>query len=334
MAPLVSIQPWKGLYAAYVIARAIVTLPWLLGRSSLPSTRPAAGWSFKMCMLNEVARQLLKFRSDTRSDDLATVLADHRKAEAEGRFMLAMPPPPADSAEVYAHVLSSSVVKPAPVGGMWYPAPPPPPDPSGTQDEKVVLHFPGGAFVLAYGQEEQGRLVSRVMNRHLGASRTLVAQYRLASGAAPARFPAALQDLATVYRHVLSLGVAPRNVVLSGDSAAGNLVLGLVRYLEEATPDASLPRPGGAIVWSPWVHVTPRAGADYAARVRPYLSPLHRPFRTRVPLFVHAGGAEGFFDGVRDFAGQMAGVAGNRVRFHGTDLAPHDLEIRHMSMNS
>lgn len=219
-----------------------------------------------------------------------------------------------------------------------------------------MLHFPGGAFVLAYGQEEQGRLVSRVMNRHLGASRTLVAQYRLASGAAPARFPAALQDLATVYRHVLSLGVAPRNVVLSGDSAAGNLVLGLVRYLEEATPDASLPRPGGAIVWSPWVHVTPRAGADYAAvrneqsdflpasllqwgvdayfppdhddeRVRPYLSPLHRPFRTRVPLFVHAGGAEGFFDGVRDFAGQMAGVAGNRVRFHGTDLAPHDLVL-------
>ncbi|KAK6849189.1 alpha beta hydrolase fold-3 domain containing protein [Apiospora arundinis] len=370
MVPLWSSQPWKGLYAVYLVARAVATLPWLLARFSFRSTRPLPEWSVKICMMNVFARQSLQYQTDTRSDSLAGVLSDHRKAEKEGRFSLATPPAEEEAATtgttgLYSHVLSPGVAaaaKPAAVGGMWYPGPPSPPSSnsnsnsnSNKDDEKVVLHFPGGAFVLALGGEEQGQDVSRLMSRCLGAStRTLLAQYRMAS-AAP--FPAAVQDLVTVYHHVLSLGVQPQNIILSGDSAAGNLVIALLRYLEAEETSTKLPLPGGAILWSPWVHVTPTAGADYAATRNeptdflppsllqwgadaylpagrpptadelPYISPLHHPFRTRVPLFVHAGGAEGFFHWIQAFAEQMTGVAGNRVRFHQTEGAPHDLAI-------
>ncbi|KAJ8127131.1 hypothetical protein O1611_g6505 [Lasiodiplodia mahajangana] len=108
------------------------------------------------------------------------------------------------------------------------------------------------------------------------------------------------------------------------------------------------------MIWSPWVHVTPRAGADYeacrnsatdclipallqwgaeayyperqpTAEEVAYMSPLHHPFRTRVPLFIHAGTTEAFFDAIEEFATEMAKINGNRIRFHRTEFGTHDL---------
>ena len=56
-----------------------------------------------------------------------------------------------------------------------------------------------------------------------------------------------------------------------------------------------------------------------------YISPLHRPFKTRVPLFVQAGTAEAFYNTIEEFAQEMAGVEGNEVRFHATDFVTHNL---------
>lgn len=156
--------------------------------------------------------------------------------------------------------------------GVWLPSPltSDAPDP---HKEKVILHFPGGAFVITFGHETSGRPAWEILNKHLKASKLLWAQYRLAASE-ETRSPAAVQDALTYYRYVVSLGVDPKNIILSGDSAGGNVVLALMRHLESAQ-SPELPLPGGVIVFSPWVQVTSMLGP-----LRLFVS-LSRPLRRR-----------------------------------------------------
>lgn len=259
-------------------------------------------------------------------------------------------PPPT---ELFTGALApTSVVKPAAVEGVWLPRAPPKAE---LRQEKVFIHFPGGAFVVTFGHEFSGRPVSEILTKDQGLNATSVlwAHYRLAEGE-DTRFPAAVQDALSFYRHVLSLGVDPKNITLSGDSAGGNIALALLRYLETARlPE--LPLPGGVIVFSPWVNVTTRAGADFercdnhssdiingpflqwgaesylpskgelSADVKAFVSPLGHPFKTSVPIFVWAGAIEAFCDDIRVFATEMAKVPGNKIKFHAQDKAAHDL---------
>lgn len=235
---------------------------------------------------------------------------------------------------------------------MWLPSPPSH-IPADLKNEKIILHFPGGAFVVTFGHEFSGRPVSEIFTKHLQASRVLWAHYRLAEDEA-SRFPGAIQDALTFYQHVISLGFDPKNITLSGDSAGGNVVLALLRYLETARLPG-LPVPGGAIVFSPWVKVTADAGSDFmqcathrsdiinapflqwgaesylpaggkpSPEVQPYVSPIHYPFHTSVPIYIWAGAAEAFCGDIRVFADDMAGVQGNHVLFHAQENAAHDL---------
>lgn len=146
--------------------------------------------------------------------------------------------------------------------GVWFPGPPSP-EPTEMETEKVFLHFPGRAFVIAFGHESSGRLASEILTKYLKADRFLWAQYRRAADE-KTRFPAAVQDAVTYYHYILSLGFNPKNIILSGDSAGDNIVLALMRHLESAhVPE--LPIPGGAVIFSPWVEVTPRAAQDFDA---------------------------------------------------------------------
>lgn len=348
MAPIWSKQPFKAVFITFQVFKTLILVPWLLVRYSLKSARPFPEWSLKLSVTNPIIRQLFTFYAATRTNAMSIVASDHEKAK--DRYSLVQP---ADS-KVYTGIVTPGAAQPAAVGGLWYPAPPPPPGEGGVGDEKVVLHLPGGAFVLAFGQEMYGRDVSTAISQYLGVTRTFFAQYRPATDDAT-RFPAAIQDAVTFYSYILSLGYKPQNITLSGDSAAGNLVIALLRHLEEEEGEASnLPLPAGAMVWSPWVHVTPQAGADYEAcpnadsdcLVAPllqwgveayfpkheptaeelaYISPLHHPFRTRVPLFIQGGTTEALFDTIEEFAKEMADVDGNRVKFQPTDFAPHAL---------
>lgn len=343
MASVWSNQPFKAAYMAFLIMKILTMLPWLLARYSLAAFRPLPEWSLKACIFSEVWRQVFRYHAKTRYSGLAGVISDHQKAKE--RHSLARPA----EAKYYSGALKPGAAKPMAVGGLWYPAPLFEGSPN-LEDEKVVLYLPGGAFVIAFGQETRGQLVSGIMSQYLKATRTFYAQYRVSSDA-NTRFPAALQDMVTCYHYILSLGIRPQNVILSGDSAAGNLVIGFLRYLEATS---ELPLPGAAIVWSPWVDVTPQAANSYEtnrnastdflinsilewgvdayfpqkqpnADQMAYISPLHHPFRTKVPLFINAGSAEGLFDTIKEFADQMAAVQGNKVKFHATELSPHDL---------
>ncbi|KAI0199866.1 Alpha/Beta hydrolase protein [Astrocystis sublimbata] len=331
MAPVWSKQPFKAIFITFHVIRTLVAVPWLLIRYTPKSARPSHECSMKQCVINALVRQLMVYHTETRSNSMSAVLSDHAKAGK--RHDLAKPA----RSDLYSSILASDAAKPAEML-------------ADVGREKLVLHFPGGAFVLAYGSEMYGRPVAAAMSKYVKADRTLFAQYRPSADDAT-RFPAALQDIVTFYHHVLSLGYRPENIILSGDSAAGNLIVAFLRHLEGTT---DLPLPNSAILWSPWVHVTSSAGSDYKGWTNSandcltpellqwgaeayfpkhpptteevaYVSPLHHPFRTRVPLFVQAGTTEAMFDTIQDFAQEMAGVEGNRLRFHATDFVTHNL---------
>ncbi|KKY33486.1 putative alpha beta hydrolase fold-3 domain containing protein [Diaporthe ampelina] len=309
--------------------------------------RPQPGWSVKENVRAAVARMLFSFWSAIRSqhpDYAAPEKAMERHARVD--------PPPA--AFFTGALAAADPVKPAAVDAVWFPGPPPS-DPAQLAKQEVVLHFPGGAFVLAFSHESSGKSIADKFSRHLEADRVVWAQYRL-SGTPEACFPAAVQDAVVFYHYIISLGVDPANVIVSGDSAGGNVAIALARYLQDG--QTRLPLPRGVAVFSPWVHLTATAGKDYDQQThsqadilhssvlqwgadvyRPqgkpspdleaYISPLHRPFELSVPIYVQAGTAEGMHDQIRSFSEEMASIRANRVLFRASPLAPHNLPFCH-----
>ena len=88
-----------------------------------------------------------------------------------------------------------------------------------SRPERVLLYLHGGGFALRL-PNLYARFAARV-GRALGA-RALLVDYRLAP---EHPFPAAVDDCLAAYRWLLGQGVAPRNIVIAGDSAGGNLTL-------------------------------------------------------------------------------------------------------------
>ncbi|KAK7698288.1 hypothetical protein SLS64_012653 [Diaporthe eres] len=347
--PLWSSQPFKALYTSYFLVKTPVHLLLLSVAYTVKPLRPQPAWRVKENVRAAMARMLFSFWSSIRSQRpvyTAPEKAQERHARVE--------PPPA--AFFTGALAASDLVKPAAVDAIWFPSPPPS-DSAELAKQKVVLHFPGGAFVLAFSHEASGRPIADALSKHFKADRVVWAQYRL-SGTPETCFPAAVQDAVTFYHYIISLGVDPANIIVSGDSAGGNVAVALARYLQDSQTKSKLPLPGGVAVFSPWVHVTKTAGQDYdqenhsqadvlhssvlqwgADVYRPqgqlspeaeaYISPLHHPFELSVPLYVQAGSAEGMHDQIRSFSEEMASIGGNRVLFRSTPLAPHNLPFCH-----
>ena len=113
--------------------------------------------------------------------------------------------------------------------------------PLGVRPERVILFLHGGSF-------NSGSIVSHrtlAGNVALAAeARSLLIGYRLAP---EHPFPAAIEDALTAYQWVLAQGVAPRQLVVAGDSAGGSLVLALLIQLR----DHRQPLPAAAVCLSP-----------------------------------------------------------------------------------
>ncbi|KAI9903886.1 hypothetical protein N3K66_000415 [Trichothecium roseum] len=370
MAPLSAKQPFKAVYTAAFCALAPPLALLLAVKYAFRPLRPDPSLPFRTTLVNALARLFFTFATQTRAQAEAPTEA----GKLGGRFALCRPVAGEDGRSRYSDgILGSGLAAPATMPGAWFPAALPPPSSSssssksgGTGDEKVILHFPGGAYVLAFELGFCGAKVEDPLRPGLGADRLFLAQYRLSRDEGT-RFPAALQDAVTFYRHVLDLGFRPQNIILSGDSAGGNLALALLRYLEDdnagtagAAETTKLPVPGAVACFSPWVDVAPDGPAASAAfatwanarsdmltgglvrwgtealRPRktkpgqePYLSPLRHPFRTSARLFLHAGGADVFRDGVVEFARRMGAVRGNSVLLDLTPGSGHDIVLLH-----
>ena len=142
------------------------------------------------------------------------------------------------------------------------------------------------------------------------------------------------------------------NIVISGDSAGGNVTIALLRYISSREGN-SLPSPLAALLWSPSVyHATQRNPdsidlhrnnrSDYITGFtlvwsinayvlkfmdpsEPWFSPLQHPCSTQVPLWIMVGGAGFLYDTIVGFAGRMRGVKGNKITVYEVPSAPHDI---------
>ncbi|KAH7343934.1 Alpha/Beta hydrolase protein [Rhizoctonia solani] len=121
--------------------------------------------------------------------------------------------------------------------------------------EKIVLNLHGGGYIIGTAHPED--LTANIPRGFLahGISRVLSVDYRLSSTdpyPAVGPFPSALFDALAGYVYLTrTLGFKPQNVIVCGDSAGGNLALGLARYLRDS-PELGLGMPGGLIMISPW----------------------------------------------------------------------------------
>lgn len=110
----------------------------------------------------------------------------------------------------------------------------------------VMLHCHGGGYSTG------SSLYARTLTSKLAASTSmdvLCFDYRLAP---EHPYPAALKDAMKAWNYLMLLGYGARDVIVTGDSAGGNLALALCLKLKEE--GRILPR--GLVLMSPWTDLT------------------------------------------------------------------------------
>lgn len=111
---------------------------------------------------------------------------------------------------------------------------------------RVILYLHGGAYIA--GSCETHRHLAAALAGAAGV-RAILPDYRLAP---EDPFPAALEDAATAYRHLLSAGYDSHEIAIAGDSAGGGLGFALLLLLQRE----DLPKPACLVGFSPWTDLT------------------------------------------------------------------------------
>ena len=109
----------------------------------------------------------------------------------------------------------------------------------------LICYFPGGGFLMPATAFH--KMVAAKFAKHCLA-RVLIVKYRLAP---KHLFPTALYDVLDAYQYVINhaeeLRIDPKKIVVSGDSAGGNVACGLTHYCR----DFKLPMPLGQLLIYP-----------------------------------------------------------------------------------
>jgi acetyl esterase/lipase len=206
-------------------------------------------------------------------------------------------------------------VTPTDAGGVpaeWVAAP-------GAEARRAILYFHGGGY--AAGSPTSARDLAWRLSE-AARCRLLVVDYRLAP---EHPFPAAIEDAASAYRHLLSSGFAPASIAFAGDSAGGGLALGSLVKLR----DDGAPMPAAVCAFSPVTDlaitgpsVTTNRDADPMVRAEalpsqaawylgstpatsPYASPLYADVRGLPPTLLQVGSTEVLLDDSRRLAEKM-----------------------------
>ena len=192
--------------------------------------------------------------------------------------------------------------------------------PSGTQQDKIILHLHGGGYVS--GGIDSHQMMCVLMAQTL-KMKVLLPEYRLAPDQP---FPAALDDILKVYRWLGAKGHQPGDIILSGDSAGGGLTLATVLTLR----DAGEPLPAAVVVISPWTDLKLK-GQSYITNAKaeavlqkdvlhewascyigmenpenPLISPIYADFHGFPPLLIQVGSEEMLLDDARILAERAA----------------------------
>ncbi len=177
----------------------------------------------------------------------------------------------------------------------------------------TVLHLHGGGYTLGSAFGYRALAGALAMAAEAGV---LVPDYRLAP---EHQFPAAIEDVLAAYRWMQDAGAAPTEIVLSGDSSGGGLVVSVLLTLKQR----GLPLPGGAVLMCPWIDLAGELRADETMRRYavgylgahpaddPIASPLGADLGGLPPLLIQAATGD---DRLAD-----ANALADHARRHGVD---------------
>ena len=193
--------------------------------------------------------------------------------------------------------------------------------------KQVILHCHGGGF--STGSSLYARTLTAKLASYT-AMEVLSFDYRLAP---EHPYPAALEDAMKVWDYLMKMGYGARDVIITGDSAGGNLALALVLKLKEQK--RFLPK--GLVLMSPWTDMTfsgesymerrdmdpvlsipylEQMIADYAGKKdlkNQYISPLFGDFTGFPPTYIQVGSNEILLSDSQKLASRME-EAGVKVR--------------------
>ena len=143
----------------------------------------------------------------------------------------------------------------------------------------ILLHCHGGGYSTG------SRIYARTLTAKLAESTSmdvLCFDYRLAP---EHPYPAAAEDAMKVWNSLMLLGYGARDIILTGDSAGGNLALSLTLKLKQE--GRLLPR--GLVLMSPWTDLT-SSGQSFESKAE--LDPvLNKAYIDRM-VEAYAGGQE------------------------------------------
>jgi len=170
----------------------------------------------------------------------------------------------------------------------------------------IILHCHGGGYSTGSAQ------YARTLTTKLASTTSmdvLSFDYRLAP---EFPYPAACEDAMKVWNYLMLLGYGARDIIISGDSAGGNLALSLVLKLK--SEGRLLPR--GLVLMSPWTDLTltgeshktkkevdPVLSEEYIEKMivnyadgqnkeEPFISPLYGDFTGFPPAYIQVGDNE------------------------------------------
>jgi monoterpene epsilon-lactone hydrolase len=179
-----------------------------------------------------------------------------------------------------------------------------------SEDHRVVLYLHGGGYLFGSTRTH------RVMLAHLARAakaQVLALDYRLAP---EIPFPAPVEDSVSAYQWLLAKGIAPKNIVIGGDSAGGGLVVAALVALR----GVGEPMPAAGVCISPWndmestgksmitnAESDPSVSKERLLKIAavyldgkdpqaPLASPIHADLTGLPPLLLQVGGIEVLLD--------------------------------------
>lgn len=241
--------------------------------SASPPSPPAASPHLSERAFGPVSRQTVALEATLRRTWIP--LARNWRMTPRGvRLLQRMTEPP----KRRVPILRGSVVEHTRVAGLpaeWVRGPRALSAAAHSPEQPVVLYLHGGGYVFGSPRTHRN-LVSRIS--HVTGLPVLSLDYRLPP---VATLPAPIEDGLAAYRYLLDEGHAPERIVVAGDSAGGNLALGLVLHALEAR----LPRPAALVLLSPWNDLTLAGESMVSNAARdPFLLPISLRRAARVAL--------------------------------------------------
>jgi acetyl esterase/lipase len=341
--PLVARQPFKLIYALYYILSSAASIPAWAILYIIPYLRPVSSWPYKTALTNKISCYLLTYFSKIRFQTPQPI------TPGKERDLFVALKPANDAKKTYAGLLGNPQIQPTTIGGFWVPSLKQLAGvSSATNNNWVVLHFHGGAYVLLTPRDPTVQRGPKQLCEELQADAALCVDYRLSSNPKSSH-PAQLQDAITAYNYLIQdLKISPSRILVSGDSAGAHLAILLLRHLT-THPESGLPLPRALLLHSPWLDLTHKAtcvdslpgGRDYISdaflqwgattftpngspRDADFVSPFYHPFASPVPIWVQAGGVEKLYPTIAEWVGKMR-HAGSTIELYTMEDMPHDV---------